>query len=203
MHHALQPTFRANINRLPTEYVHYLVLVATPNFVLYTPQAQLVGMRTDILELESSKATIEKELHTLLLQLHASQLEQHQLRGIEINSDEIKKKLVSPRLQTRGNVFFLYCFFFLIIILLSVFPKNLDFFKLSEGNGALRYLFKILSITKHFLRLYKSIVLCYYTTLIAAQGPFFILMSTKIQPFQVFIPPTTVGQTICLVVVGL
>ena len=56
-------------------------------------------MRTDILELESSKATMEKELHTLLLQLHASQLEQHQLRGIEINSDEIKKKLVSERIE--------------------------------------------------------------------------------------------------------
>ncbi|XP_005104705.1 Golgi-associated PDZ and coiled-coil motif-containing protein [Aplysia californica] len=58
-------------------------------------EAQLVGMRTDILDLQSSKETVEKELHTLLLQLHASQLELHELRGLEVDSQEIKKKLES------------------------------------------------------------------------------------------------------------
>lgn len=52
-------------------------------------------MRSDLIELQSAKSAIEKELHTLLLQLHASQLEVHELRGLEVDSQEIKRKLVS------------------------------------------------------------------------------------------------------------
>ena len=48
-----------------------------------------------MVEQQSVKDSQEKELHTLLLQLHASQLELHELRGLEVNSEEIKKKLVS------------------------------------------------------------------------------------------------------------
>ena len=67
-----------------------------PFFRMYflSPQAQLVGMRTDIQDVAAGKDVAEKELHTLLLQLHASQLELHELRGLEVNSQEIKHKLV-------------------------------------------------------------------------------------------------------------
>ena len=54
-----------------------------------------MDMRSDAVELRSARAAVEKELHTLLLQLHSSQLEMHKLRGLEVDSAEIKKKLVS------------------------------------------------------------------------------------------------------------
>ncbi|RUS83776.1 hypothetical protein EGW08_008434, partial [Elysia chlorotica] len=56
-------------------------------------EAQLVDMRSDAVELRSARAAMEKEVHTLLLQLHSSQLEMHKLRGLEVDSAEIKKKL--------------------------------------------------------------------------------------------------------------
>lgn len=53
-----------------------------------------MDLRSDMIELQASKAVLEQELHTLLLQLHSSQLEVHELRGLEVDSQEIKKKLV-------------------------------------------------------------------------------------------------------------
>ncbi|CAG5115204.1 unnamed protein product, partial [Candidula unifasciata] len=56
-------------------------------------EAQLVDMRSDIIELQAAKAVVEQEMHTLLLQLHSSQLEVQESRGLEVDSQEIKKKL--------------------------------------------------------------------------------------------------------------
>ncbi|XP_067676025.1 Golgi-associated PDZ and coiled-coil motif-containing protein-like [Haliotis asinina] len=56
-------------------------------------EAQLVDMRSDIVEIQAAKAVIEKELHTLLLQLHSSQLQMQALRGMEVDSEDIKRKL--------------------------------------------------------------------------------------------------------------
>lgn len=54
-----------------------------------------MDMRSDIVEIQAAKAVIEKELHTLLLQLHSSQLQMQALRGMEVDSEDIKRKLVS------------------------------------------------------------------------------------------------------------
>ncbi|CAG5124289.1 unnamed protein product, partial [Candidula unifasciata] len=62
-------------------------------------EAQLLDMRSDRIELQAAKAVAEQELHTLLLQLHSSQLEVHELRGLDVDSQEIKKKLESELLS--------------------------------------------------------------------------------------------------------
>ena len=59
-------------------------------------QAQLIDLRSDLYEVRATKSILEKELHTMLLQLHASQLQVHQKSGqTDLDSDSIKKKLVS------------------------------------------------------------------------------------------------------------
>ncbi|BFZ10075.1 hypothetical protein BsWGS_13114 [Bradybaena similaris] len=62
-------------------------------------EAQLLDMRSDRIELQAGKSVVEKELHTLLLQLHSSQLEVHELRGLDVDSQDIKKKLESELLS--------------------------------------------------------------------------------------------------------
>ena len=52
-------------------------------------------MRTEITKISGAKTSLEKELDNLLLQLHASQLELQAHKGFEVDSDAIKKKLVS------------------------------------------------------------------------------------------------------------
>ncbi|KAK0056645.1 Golgi-associated PDZ and coiled-coil motif-containing protein [Biomphalaria pfeifferi] len=66
-------------------------------------EAHLVDMRSDMIELQAAKALTEKELHTLLLQLHSSQLEVHELRGLEVDSQEIKKKLEAELSNRQQN----------------------------------------------------------------------------------------------------
>ncbi|XP_050391130.1 Golgi-associated PDZ and coiled-coil motif-containing protein [Patella vulgata] len=63
-------------------------------------EAQLVDMRSDIVEIQSAKAVVEKELHNMLLQLHASQLQFHSSKGIDVDSNDIKKKL-EAEMETR------------------------------------------------------------------------------------------------------
>lgn len=57
-----------------------------------------MDLRSEIIEVQAAKSVLEKELHTLLLQLHSSQLEVHELRGLEVDSQEIKKKLVTSKI---------------------------------------------------------------------------------------------------------
>ncbi|CAL1535299.1 unnamed protein product [Lymnaea stagnalis] len=66
-------------------------------------EAQLVDMRSDMIEVQAAKTVVERELHTLLLQLHSSQLEVHELRGLEVDSQEIKKKLEAELTNRQQN----------------------------------------------------------------------------------------------------
>ncbi|XP_059139989.1 Golgi-associated PDZ and coiled-coil motif-containing protein-like [Physella acuta] len=66
-------------------------------------EAQLVDLRSEIIEVQAAKSVLEKELHTLLLQLHSSQLEVHELRGLEVDSQEIKKKLEAELSNRQEN----------------------------------------------------------------------------------------------------
>ncbi|CAC5425660.1 Golgi-associated PDZ and coiled-coil motif-containing protein [Mytilus coruscus] len=50
-------------------------------------------MRSDMIEMKSSKALVEKELHNVLLQLHSLQLQKQAEKGIEADSTSIMKKL--------------------------------------------------------------------------------------------------------------
>lgn len=56
-------------------------------------EAQVVDMRSNQIELKSSKALVEKELHNVLLQLHSLQLQKQAEKGIEADSTSIMKKL--------------------------------------------------------------------------------------------------------------
>ena len=58
-------------------------------------QAQLLDLRSDLLEVRATKSILEKELQTMLLQLHSSQLQLQEKMGHNIDSETIKKKLVS------------------------------------------------------------------------------------------------------------
>lgn len=58
-------------------------------------QAQLLDMRSELVEERAAKEALQSELHTMLLQLHSTQLQIHALRGIEVDSADIKRKLVS------------------------------------------------------------------------------------------------------------
>ena len=58
-----------------------------------------MDLRSEVLEVRSTKAIIEKELQTMLLQLHASQLQlQEKIQGhATVDTDTIRKKLVSSK----------------------------------------------------------------------------------------------------------
>ena len=42
----------------------------------------------------AAKAVLEKELHNMLMQLHSTQLQLQASKGVEVDSESIKKKLV-------------------------------------------------------------------------------------------------------------
>ena len=63
--------------------------------LLYIFQAQLIDLRSDLFEVRATKAILEKELHNLLLQLHAAQLQLHAKTGTDTDSETIMKKLVN------------------------------------------------------------------------------------------------------------
>ncbi|XP_025098830.1 Golgi-associated PDZ and coiled-coil motif-containing protein-like [Pomacea canaliculata] len=63
-------------------------------------EAQLLDMRSELVEERAAKEALQSELHTMLLQLHSTQLQIHALRGIEVDSADIKRKLESE-LSTR------------------------------------------------------------------------------------------------------
>ena len=75
------------------------------SIIIFTFQAQLLDLRSDLHEVRATKSIMEKEVNTLLLQLHASQLQLHQAKsGQEGDSEAIKRKLVS------GGLCFHYVF---------------------------------------------------------------------------------------------
>jgi hypothetical protein len=54
----------------------------------------MVDLRSDLLESRAQNASLQKELQTLLTQLHASQ-SQSKLEGPDVNSDSALSKLAS------------------------------------------------------------------------------------------------------------
>ena len=58
-------------------------------------QAQLLDMRSELVEERAAKDALQAELHTMLLQLHSTQLQMHEVKGLEVDSNDIKRKLVS------------------------------------------------------------------------------------------------------------
>lgn len=56
-------------------------------------EAQLLDLRSDLYEVRATKSLMEKELHNLLLQLHACQLQLATKSGHDVDSESIKKKL--------------------------------------------------------------------------------------------------------------
>ncbi|KAL8573554.1 hypothetical protein ACOMHN_047825 [Nucella lapillus] len=63
-------------------------------------EAQLLDMRSEVVEERAAKEALQAELHTMLLQLHSTQLQLHEARGIEVDSNHIKNKL-ETELATR------------------------------------------------------------------------------------------------------
>ena len=51
-------------------------------------------MKQDVIETHAAKSVIEKELHNMLMQLHSLQLQIQAQKGVEFDSEAIKKKLV-------------------------------------------------------------------------------------------------------------
>ncbi|KAK3089179.1 hypothetical protein FSP39_001532 [Pinctada imbricata] len=56
-------------------------------------EAQMVDMRSDVVELRAAKEHVEQELHNVLLQLHSTQLQLQAEKGVEVDSTAIKKKV--------------------------------------------------------------------------------------------------------------
>ncbi|KAL5010551.1 hypothetical protein ScPMuIL_012856 [Solemya velum] len=56
-------------------------------------EAQLVDMKSDVVNVQATKAVVEKELHNVLLQLHAAQLQLQAQKGVDVDSESIKKKM--------------------------------------------------------------------------------------------------------------
>ncbi|KAG2467856.1 GOPC protein, partial [Polypterus senegalus] len=56
-------------------------------------EAQLVDMKSELVEVQAEKAVFEKEVHDQLLQLHAVQLQLHSKTGQNVDSGSIKAKL--------------------------------------------------------------------------------------------------------------
>ena len=64
----------------------------------------MTNLRADLCEVRATKSILEKELHNQLLQLHAVQLQLHAQSGQKVDSDAIKKKLVSKHLASVGPI---------------------------------------------------------------------------------------------------
>ena len=62
-------------------------------------QAQIVDLKQETVDLDAAKCVLQKELHNMLMQLHSSQLQIQAHKGVEVDSEAIKKKLVSVRLS--------------------------------------------------------------------------------------------------------
>ena len=69
-------------------------------------------MKQDVIETHAAKSVIEKELHNMLMQLHSLQLQIQAQKGVEVDSEAIKKKLVSQDKQSYRVFLFLVFFSF-------------------------------------------------------------------------------------------
>ncbi|XP_052239284.1 Golgi-associated PDZ and coiled-coil motif-containing protein-like isoform X1 [Dreissena polymorpha] len=56
-------------------------------------EAQVLDLKQETVELVASKSVLERELHNMLMQLHSSQLQLQASKGLEVDSESIKKKL--------------------------------------------------------------------------------------------------------------
>ncbi|XP_052810295.1 Golgi-associated PDZ and coiled-coil motif-containing protein-like isoform X2 [Mya arenaria] len=56
-------------------------------------EAQVVDLKQEAVEVSASKAVLEKELHNVLMQLHSAQLQLQASKGLELDSESIKKKM--------------------------------------------------------------------------------------------------------------
>jgi hypothetical protein len=66
-------------------------------------QAQIVDLRSELCEVRATKSILDREVHNLLLQLHACQLQLHMKNGVVVDSADIKAKLVC-KLRVRDKV---------------------------------------------------------------------------------------------------
>lgn len=62
--------------------------------MFYISQAQIIDLKQENVETHAAKSVLEKELHNMLMQLHSSQLQIQASKGVEVDSESIKKKLV-------------------------------------------------------------------------------------------------------------
>lgn len=61
------------------------------------------------MEERAAKDALQAELHTMLLQLHSTQLQMHEVKGLEVDSNDIKRKLVSVVADT---IFFFFIYIY-------------------------------------------------------------------------------------------
>uniref|UniRef100_A0A4W3HB07 Uncharacterized protein n=1 Tax=Callorhinchus milii TaxID=7868 RepID=A0A4W3HB07_CALMI len=64
---------------------------------LTVPLAQLLDLKSELIDTQAERVVLEKEVHDQLLQLHAVQLQLHAKTGQNVDSTAIKAKLVCPR----------------------------------------------------------------------------------------------------------
>ena len=69
-------------------------------------------MRSELVEERAAKDALQAELHTMLLQLHSTQLQMHEVKGLEVDSNDIKRKLVSATCCCRHYFLFSYIYIY-------------------------------------------------------------------------------------------
>ncbi|KAM9551774.1 Golgi-associated PDZ and coiled-coil motif-containing protein isoform 1-T1 [Salvelinus alpinus] len=62
-------------------------------------EAQLVGLRSELTDVQAEKVVVEREVHDQLLQLHAMQLQLHAKAGKTVDSDSIKDRMPVPSVE--------------------------------------------------------------------------------------------------------
>jgi hypothetical protein len=75
-----------------------LIILIKNKIVCCVIQAQLVDLHSELCEVRATKSVLDREVHNLLLQLHACQLQLHQKNGVDVDSASIKAKLVCDAL---------------------------------------------------------------------------------------------------------
>ncbi|XP_060600697.1 Golgi-associated PDZ and coiled-coil motif-containing protein-like [Ruditapes philippinarum] len=56
-------------------------------------EAQIIDLKQENVEVTAAKSVLEKELHNMLMQLHSTQLQLQASKGVEVDSESIKKKM--------------------------------------------------------------------------------------------------------------
>jgi hypothetical protein len=63
--------------------------------MMHCVQAQMIDLRSDLLESRTLNVTLEKEIQSLTVQLHASQLQLAAASGQDVCADDALKKMAS------------------------------------------------------------------------------------------------------------